>query len=91
MLPKVTSVEQQTWLTSEFASDGDFWLSVIVMPNNPMKWFDGSELTFTNWAPDQPDHSKPGTVRIVSRHPDGRWVTKMVTDASSLTVCEKVV
>ncbi len=59
----VNDANESVWLTTQaFSSWGlthSFWIGYSRNPNNPSQfvWADGSNSTYTNWAPGEPNNS----------------------------------
>uniref|UniRef100_A0A914EFV5 C-type lectin domain-containing protein n=1 Tax=Acrobeloides nanus TaxID=290746 RepID=A0A914EFV5_9BILA len=92
-VPKVTNAFVNSFLVklaSDLGTTEPFWLSAAVDYSGKWKWFDSTNLTFTNWAPGEPKNSQLGYCALFDPQ-SGKWRSEncSATHKSGKTICEQ--
>lgn len=79
-LASVESAQEDAWIYSTFGGSDNVWIGLHREPSGSATWVwaDGSSLApqgYTNWAPNQPDHTWEDFVEIncAPYQPGGHW------------------
>jgi hypothetical protein len=93
-LVTITTLEENEWVLSNIASDINLWMNEDQGPwigafnnDNTWMWIDGSEWSFENWHPGNPDPGEccPAVVSLWDYYGEKRWQDHPVREGQYTT------
>jgi hypothetical protein len=74
-LVTIASAEQEAWLHQQYGTDEPFWIGFNdIAQEGVWEWVSGDPVTYTNWAPSQPDNwGGNEDAAVMSLFSPGRW------------------
>ena len=90
-LASIANKDEEIFLNSLLGGTGNVWVGGKRLQDGTWIWIDGTEFSYTNWAPGQPDSNTNGGIEakedsiMINWRSNGKWndiIDSGITDES---------
>ena len=73
-LVSINDADEEAWLKANFGEDEGFWIGINdAESEGNFEWVSGESVTYTNWAPGEPNNSRNQDYGRINFGPDRLW------------------
>jgi len=73
-LTTIDSAQQEQWLQQQYGNNESFWLGFNdIAQEGSWEWVSGDAVTYTNWAPGEPNDYLGEDAAAMNSNPGGQW------------------